>query len=141
MLDPDDLRARRPLLTRLFGTVPGVRWLVGAVVFVSLGCALVARLIASDDFPTFGVALWWAMQTVTTVGYGDVIPQSAAGKVVAGILMMAGFATLTLVTASISAAFVTRIQQHRRDTERDAVLEALARIEQRLERLERRAGP
>jgi voltage-gated potassium channel len=130
--------ANRPVLVRVVGTVPGVRWLVAAVAAVSIACALLARLIAEDDFPTFGRALWWAVQTVTTVGYGDVTPSSTEGRLVAAILMIVGFATLTLVTASISAGFVNRIQQQRRQDELDALLGALQRIEQRLERLERR---
>jgi voltage-gated potassium channel len=111
---------------------------VAAVVAVSLGCALLARLVAADDFPTFGRALWWAVQTVTTVGYGDVTPSSTEGRIVASILMVVGFATLTLVTASISAGFVDRVQRQRRERELDMLLEALQGIEQRLERLERR---
>jgi voltage-gated potassium channel len=130
--------ANRPVLVRVVGTVPGVRWLVAAVVGISLGCALLARLIAEEDFPTFGRALWWAVQTVTTVGYGDVTPSSTEGRVVASILMVVGFATLTLVTASISAGFVDRVQRQRRERELGALLEALQGIEQRLERLERR---
>ena len=129
--------ARRPVVAKVVGTVPGVRWLVAAVVAVSLGCALLARLIAESDFPTFGRALWWAIQTVTTVGYGDVVPTSTEGRIVAAVLMVVGFATLTLVTASISAGFVDRIQRQRRQRELDALLEALQRIEQRLDRLER----
>ena len=37
------------------------------------------RLIDEDEFPTIGLALWWSVQTVTTVGYGDVTPQNARG--------------------------------------------------------------
>ena len=94
----------RALLRRAFGAVPGVRWLVGAVIAISLGCAIVARFFAPDDFPTFGEALWWAAQTVTTVGYGDITPKTNEGRLIAFVLMLAGFATLSLVTASISAA-------------------------------------
>ena len=52
---------------------------------VSLACALIMRLIDSDEFPTFGLALWWSIQTVTTVGYGDVTPKTVEGRVVAGV--------------------------------------------------------
>jgi voltage-gated potassium channel len=73
---------------------------------------------------------------VTTVGYGDVTPVTTPGRFVAAILMIAGFATLSLVTASISAGYVNRLQQRRRQDELDALLETLHRIEQRLDRLE-----
>jgi voltage-gated potassium channel len=127
-----------PRLKRVFGGVPGVRWLVGAFVAVALGAAIVARLIASADFPTFGEALWWSIQTVTTVGYGDVAPETTEGRVVAGVLMIAGIASISLVTAAISAGFVRRWQERRSDSADDRVLEALRRIEARLDDLERR---
>ena len=138
MDEPNPLE-NRPALARIVGTVPGVRWLVAAVVAVSLGCALLAWLVAREDFPTFGRALWWAAQTVTTVGYGDVTPVTTPGRIVAAFLMIAGFATLTLVTASISAGYVNRLQQRRRRGELDALLQVLERIEQRLDQLERRS--
>ena len=50
-----------------------------------------------------GRALWWSVQTVTTVGYGDVTPQNAKGQFVAGVLMVAAIALISLLTASIAA--------------------------------------
>ena len=129
--------ARRPVVAKVVGTVPGVRWLVAAVVAVSLGCALLARLIAESDFPTFGRALWWAIQTVTTVGYGDVVPTSTEGRIVAAVLMVVGFATLTLVTASNREGNFDLIHQQLRHSELHALLEELQGIEQRRDRLER----
>lgn len=132
---------RRPLLRRTLGTAPGIRWFIGAVVAVSLGCAVVARILAADDFDTFGEALWWAAQTVTTVGYGDVIPATTEGRAIAFVLMLTGFATLSLMTASISAAFVHRVEAPRRAAELRAVLEAVEQIGRRLDELERGLGP
>ena len=120
------------------GSAPGIRWFIGAVVAVSLGCAVVARIFAADDFDTFGEALWWAAQTVTTVGYGDVIPATTEGRAIAFVLMLTGFATLSLMTASISAAFVHRVEAPRRAAELRAVLDALERMERRLDELEHR---
>ena len=131
------LRDRRPA-TRILGKVPGVRWLVAAVVALSIVAAIVARLVAPSDFPTFGESMWWSVQTVTTVGYGDITPTTQAGRWIAGILMVAGFASISLVTAAIAAGFVTRIQARRHT---DPVLQALDRLEQRLEALERRLAP
>jgi voltage-gated potassium channel len=132
---------RRPLLRRSLGTAPGIRWFVGAVVAVSLGCAAVARIFAPDDFGTFGESLWWAAQTVTTVGYGDVIPATTQGRAIAFVLMLTGFATLSLMTASISAAFVHRVEAPRRAAELRAILDAVEQIERRLEELERALRP
>lgn len=129
---------RRPWLERAIGTVPGFRWLVSGVVAVSLACALIMRLIDSEEFPTFGLALWWSIQTVTTVGYGDVTPKTVEGRVVAGVLMVAAIALISLLTASIAAAFVSRLQRRRAELHQDPVLSALERIERRLEQLEQR---
>ena len=131
---------RRPLLRRVFGTVPGVRWLVGATVGIAIACAIVIRLTDPTDFPTYGRAFWWSIQTVTTVGYGDVTPTTDGGRLVAAVLMVAAIALISLVTATISASFVNRQQRRRAELHQDPVLLALERIEERLDRLERRLG-
>jgi voltage-gated potassium channel Kch len=125
---------RRHLLERIVGPVPGVRWLVFSIVLVSIACAVLARLIAPDDFPTLGRSFWWSVQTVTTVGYGDVTPASTAGRTVAAVLMVTAFASLSVLTAAISAAFVRRMQA-RRGLE-DPLVDALTKIESRLAALE-----
>jgi voltage-gated potassium channel len=121
------------LLVRIFGSVPGIRWLVAGLATVAILCAFVARLAAPDDFPTYGRAFWWSVQTVTTVGYGDVTPQSPAGRTIAAVLMVCAIALISVLTASISASFVARLQKGRGE---DPVFAALQRIEARLAALE-----
>jgi hypothetical protein len=72
--------------------------LVGTMVALVFLFAAFMRLFDSADFPTYGGALWWAVSTVTTVGYGDVVPKQPVGRVVAAVLMIAGFAFLSLLT-------------------------------------------
>ena len=57
-----------------------------ATTFVGLAFAgaVAIRLLDEESFPSFGQAVWWALQTVTTVGYGDVVPAGATGKVIGG---------------------------------------------------------
>ena len=134
-----DLEAQagaHPRLKRVFGSVPGVRWLVGAFVAVALGAAIVARLIASVDFPTFGEALWWSIQTVTTVGYGDVVPQDTAGRVIAAVLMLSGIGFLTVVTAVVTAAFLESVRRRLGDPGHAEVLAKLDDLDARLQALE-----
>jgi voltage-gated potassium channel len=59
---------------------------------------------------TFGEALWWAITTITTVGYGDVYPVTTQGRLVAGVLMVAGVGFLGAVTATLSSWVVSRVQ-------------------------------
>jgi voltage-gated potassium channel len=59
---------------------------------------------------TFGDALWWAITTITTVGYGDMYPVTPLGRVVAAALMMSGIAVLGVVTASIASWLVQRVE-------------------------------
>ncbi len=120
---PDDLTARRA------GVV------IGAITLaVSLGAGILMRSVDRHDFPTIGSGLWWAVQTVTTVGYGDKVPSTTEGRLVATVVMVTGLGFLSVVTASISALFVesSRRRRSRRD---DATLEHIAR---RLDQIERR---
>ena len=96
------------------------------------------RLIDEEEFPTMGRALWWSVQTVTTVGYGDVTPQNAKGQFVAGVLMVAAIALISLLTASIAAGFVNRFQRRRAELHQDPMYALLESIDRRLEQLEKR---
>ena len=60
---------------------------------------------------TFGDAAWWAMTTVTTVGYGDRYPITAQGRFIAGGLMLAGIALLGIVTASLASWLIDKVRQ------------------------------
>jgi voltage-gated potassium channel len=99
--------------------------------------AAVMRIVDSESFPTYGTALWWSASTVTTVGYGDVVPKEPFGRLVAGALMVFGFAFLSLVTGTIASALVSR---YNTDREGDPLLEAIQRLEQRIAELEKRIG-
>lgn len=60
---------------------------------------------------TFGDALWWAITTITTVGYGDMYPVTPIGRIVAAALMMSGIAVLGVVTASIASWLIQRVEE------------------------------
>lgn len=62
----------------------------------------------NDQFRSFFDSIWWAFVTMTTVGYGDKVPQSSAARVVAVFLMFVGLGLLSVVTASISSIFVSQ---------------------------------
>lgn len=60
---------------------------------------------------SFGKALWWAMTTVTTVGYGDLAPVTTTGRVVAALLMVGGISLLGVVTATLASWIVQRVAE------------------------------
>ena len=82
------------------------------VIFVSALAVLEAERGAPDaNIATFGDAVWWALTTVTTVGYGDHFPVTGTGRFVAGGLMLAGIALLGIVTASLATWLIERIRE------------------------------
>jgi voltage-gated potassium channel len=110
-------------------------WVIAASTFVlTIAGGVGAWLVDRQDFDGLGDALWWAMQTVTTVGYGDVVPEHAAGRLIGVVLMLQGIALLTVITASVTATLIEQARQRRQQP--DAVLAQLEQIAARLEAIE-----
>lgn len=111
---------------------------VRMVATVALTLALVAailELMVDSGINGFGNALWWAIVTVTTVGYGDVVPETSIGRMIAGALMLVGVSAIPITTSLVVSVFITRIQakQHEQDAaERADLVARLERIEQAL---------
>ena len=76
-----------------------------ALTFIGLAVAgaVVIRILDPHNFPTLGSATWWALQTVTTVGYGDIVPTTRLGQFVGGVEMVLGIAFITFVTAGVTS--------------------------------------
>jgi voltage-gated potassium channel len=73
---------------------------------LTLVSATAAFLLDRNDFPNLGISIWWALQTVTTVGYGDFVPHNTEGRVIGSIVMLGGISFAAVVTASIAAALI-----------------------------------
>lgn len=103
--------------------------------------ALLMRLFDSDTYPTFGGAVWFTLQTVTTVGYGDDTPTSGIGRSVASVVMLVSISLITVITAVITSMFIRSVSREQDEADRVTTTETLARIEASLaaahERLER----
>ena len=84
----------------------------------------------AHNIKTMGDGLWWALTTITTIGYGDIYPTTAAGRAVAAFLMVTGIVFFSLLTANIAAFLVS--EDRERPPEMREIIERLERIENRL---------
>lgn len=107
--------------------------LTTAFVTTTLAGALMA--IVDNGVKTPWDGIWWAWQTVTTVGYGDVIPTSVTGKILAIFMMIMGIALISLLTANFSAYFVSKGASKVAKTE-DQILKTLQEMQKKLDKLE-----
>jgi voltage-gated potassium channel len=93
-----------PLLKRLVERLGRPFLYVAIMLFVS--AAIVERAEHHEHgFKTFGDSLWWGIVTITTVGYGDLVPESRVGRITATALMLTGVALLGTVAASLASLF------------------------------------
>lgn len=111
-----------------------VRTIVAIALVLVLLAGLLARLVEPHTFTSIGLAYWWAVTTVTTVGYGDVVPESPAGRIVGVMLMLAGLSLIPTLTSMIVSTLISK----RRQSEQEHLVRMLERIEEHLNRIERR---
>jgi voltage-gated potassium channel len=111
--------------------------IAAASTLTAVAAGILMTVVDRENFPSIGSGLWWAAQTVTTVGYGDNVPVTVLGRLLAVLVMLLGISFLTVITAAITSAFVTRsrLQQTRSDAG-PPTAELLREIQRRLERIE-----
>ena len=140
----DDTRLERRLDTAVArATTPRGAAIVIATVStaITVGAGSLMTVFDHENYPSVGSGLWWAVQTVTTVGYGDNVPVTLAGQLVAVLVMLLGIGFLTVITAAITSTFVSRSQRERAPSDADAALaEQFRQINSRLERIEAALG-
>ena len=108
---------------------------ISTVITVAAGALM--TIVDNDHFPTFGSGLWWGVQTVTTVGYGDHVPETFVGQLVAALVMLLGIGFLTVITAAITSTFVARARRAQAPADAGALTpEQFRQLDQRLERIE-----
>jgi len=134
-------------MSRFLSEPPSVRTAAGVIVtsttVVVVAGGVLMRLLDHGEYSDIWVGMWWALQTVTTVGYGDVTPKNPSGRIIATFVMLQGIAFLAITTAAITSTFVARANKER-DLAHDAdeddaekrVEAQLKGIDQRLDRLE-----
>jgi voltage-gated potassium channel Kch len=124
---------REPLSIRGAASV-----IVTATALIVVGAGILISLIDREEYPDIGIGMWWALQTVTTVGYGDVTPTHVTGRLVGAFVMLEGIAFVAIVTAVITSSFVSRaareqVAEHLKDEVSDREL-----MERRFDELERK---
>jgi voltage-gated potassium channel len=124
-------------------------------IMLSLVGAVVIRIVDDHDFPSIGLAIWWSLQTVTTVGYGDVVPTTEVGRMVGSVELVLGVSFVTFLTAGVTSTVVERAHagqeranRERQEAEAQLIIgalnetrDAIAAIDRRLDTLEARLTP
>ena len=105
----------------------------------TLGFGLLMTVVDHRNFTTIGQGLWWSVQTVTTVGYGDHVPTTPAGQLLAALVMLVGLAFLAVITAAITSSFVARATEERAERlggAAPATTQDVRQLHERLDRME-----
>ena len=137
-------------LSRLIAEAPTVRnaarAIVGITTIVVVGSGIVIRLVDHKEYGNVWVGMWWALQTVTTVGYGDVTPKAVSGRLVASVVLLYAIAFLAVITAVVTSVFVARATRELAGRHLDeskellTVGEHLTEVVRRLDRIEHALG-
>jgi voltage-gated potassium channel len=129
-------------MTRFLSEPPSVRTAAGVIVtatgLVVVAAGVLMRLLDHDEYSNIWVGMWWALQTVTTVGYGDVTPKNPTGRIIAAFAMLQGIAFLAITTAAITSTFVARASKERESARAADEDNAEVRIEARLVSIDQR---
>ena len=91
--------------------------IVTATVVVVVVGGVMMRVLDHNEYASVWLGMWWVLETVTTVGYGDLTPDAPIGKILTSIVMLWGVAFLAIVTAGITSVFVARAQRERAASE------------------------
>jgi hypothetical protein len=124
-----------------------LRYATAAITSLTVAVVLLGALMmwAFDhgQYPTYGGALWFTLQTVTTVGYGDTTPTSAVGRSVAAVVMLIAIGLVTVLTARVTSTFIeaarirtTRSQAAAASHEADPFARFDATLAERLDQIE-----
>ena len=91
--------------------------------------------VSAPDVRNLGDGIWWALVTITTVGYGDITPVTTLGRVVASSLMLLGLGLIATITAIVSAKFIQNFVDHHTN---DDVLEKLDEMQLELDDIKKK---
>jgi voltage-gated potassium channel len=137
---PQNIVERR--VSRFMNAPPTVRGAVSTIVVATLTVVVIGgvlmRVFDHKEYANVWLGMWWAVQTVTTVGYGDVTPEAVFGRLVATVVMLQGVAFIAITTAAITSSFVARATRDRASARDEEELTELGQIEAKLAELHRK---
>jgi voltage-gated potassium channel len=135
---PQNIIERR--LTKFLHEPPSVRLAANVIVtatvlVVGVGGVLM-RVLDHKEYASIWLGMWWVLQTVTTVGFGDLTPKTAIGKILTSVVMLWGVAFLAIITAAITSVFVARAQQERATDLESTAAVARSTVDDRLDHID-----
>ena len=99
------------LIIVMFSRIPRIMKLLAIIIIFFTLFGSIIHFIEPDTFPTIYEGIWWAVVTISTVGYGDYAPTTLLGRFIGGVLILSGAGIVTSYFASISKATITTEQQ------------------------------
>ena len=116
-----------------------------ATFVLAIGAGLLMRVFDEGEFKSAGDGVWWAIVTISTVGYGDVVPSSGWGRAIGSVVLVSGVTLVAFLTATVTSAFVANDQadldaeaDKKRAAEHDETRQLLKTISARLDEIEKR---
>jgi voltage-gated potassium channel len=133
---PTHPRAIKVLQRRPLTAGRAARLIASSTILVTVVGGVLMRFTDPKEFPNVADGLWWAIQTVTTVGYGDIVPTSPTGRLVAALVMVVGIGFLTVITATITSAFIETARRRMDGSTTNTLIAKLDQIVARLDAIE-----
>ena len=118
-------------------------YLVSVTAAIAVLTGLIAHLIDRTDFPTFGIGVWWSIVTLGTVGYGDVVPHTAWGRVLGSVVIVFGVTFISFLIAIVTSLFLDASRaddQDVRDAQHEEIQALLHDLSARLGAVETSLG-
>jgi voltage-gated potassium channel len=107
--------------------------IVTGTALVVVAGGVLMRVLDHQEYPNIWRGMWWSLQTVTTVGYGDVTPTHLSGRIVGAFVMLEGIAFLAILVAAITSTFVARAEAERDQAEDEAEAKEDQELEDRID--------
>lgn len=110
------LRDERQSITALLFVLLLTVTISGSLMF------MIENEVQPEVFSSIPVAMWWAIETLTTVGYGDIVPMTIAGRIIGGCVSIIGIGTLALFSGLITVGFLDQLKIYREHHPRTTVV-------------------